>query len=69
VQAAGCRFQMSVRFRDFADFEERLMRPTFADHHLDDAKVREVRAAFEPHLRGGGAHFVRPMHVRLLRRL
>jgi SAM-dependent methyltransferase len=69
VQAAECRFQMSVRFRDFADFEERLMRPTFADHHLDDAKVREVRAAFEPHLRGGGAHFVRPMHVRLLRRL
>lgn len=28
-----------------------------------------VRAAFEPHLGTGGAHFLRPMHLRLLRRL
>ena len=29
----------------------------------------EVRAAFMPHMTADGAHFVRPMHVRLLRRL
>jgi ubiquinone/menaquinone biosynthesis C-methylase UbiE len=68
TQAAERRFQTSVRFRDFADFEQRLMRPTFADHQLDERKIAQVRAAFEPHQRPEGAHFVRPMHVRLLRR-
>jgi SAM-dependent methyltransferase len=68
TQAAERRFQTSVRFRDFADFEQRLMRPTFADHHLDERKVAQVRAAFEPHQGPEGAHFVRPMHVRLLAR-
>jgi hypothetical protein len=66
-QVAERRFVMPVRFRDFADFEQRMMRPTFADHHLDDAKVAEVRSAFEPLCGADGAHFERPMHVRLLR--
>jgi SAM-dependent methyltransferase len=61
-------FEMPVRFADFDDFERRMMRPTFADHALDDAKIAAVRAAFEPHLGPAGAHFTRPMHVRLLRR-
>ena len=68
TQAAERRFQTSMRFRDFADFEQWLMRPTFADHHLDEGKIAQVRAAFGPHQRPEGAHFVRPMHVRLLRR-
>ena len=62
------RFDMPVRFQSFDEFEQRLMRPTFADHAIDDAKRARVRAAFEPHLRADGAHFLRPMHVRLLRR-
>jgi SAM-dependent methyltransferase len=67
-QAAERRFDMPVQFRDFGDFERRLMRPTFADHRIDDAKLAEVRSAFEPHCGADGAHFKRPMHVRLLRR-
>lgn len=67
-QAAERDFDMTVRFRDFADFEQRLMRPTFADHDLDDARVAEVAAAFAPHCGPEGAVFQRPMHVRLLRR-
>ena len=68
AQVAERRFAMPVHFRDFADFEQRLMRPTFAEHHIDDAKLAEVRAAFEPLCGPGGARFERPMHVRLLRR-
>lgn len=70
-QAMEHRFDSPVSFADFADFESRMMRPTFADHHIDDLMLARVGAAFEPHLgRDGrsGAHFVRPMHVRLLRR-
>jgi SAM-dependent methyltransferase len=68
-QVAERRFEMPVHFRDFADFEQRMMRPTFADHHIDDAKLAAVRAGFEPHLGADGARFARPMQVRLLRRL
>ncbi|WP_341893522.1 methyltransferase domain-containing protein [Variovorax sp. YR752] len=67
-QLAQRRFDMPVQFRDFADFEQRMMRPTFADHAIDDQKLATVRRAFEPHCTNGGAHFLRPMHVRLLRR-
>jgi SAM-dependent methyltransferase len=68
VQEAERRFAMPVQFRDLADFEARMMRPTYADHRIDDAKIAEVRRAFEATCGAGGAHFVRPMHVRLLRR-
>ena len=67
-QMAERRFEMPVVFKDFDDFEKRIMRPTFADHRIDDVKLAVVRAAFQPHLGAGGAHFQRPMHVRLLRR-
>lgn len=67
-QVAERRFEMPVSYRDFADFEQRMMRPTFADHHIDDVKLAVVRAAFEPHCVPDGARFTRPMLVRLLRR-
>jgi SAM-dependent methyltransferase len=67
-QVAERRFATPVQFRDFDDFEQRMMRPTFADHAVDDAKRAAVRRAFEAHLGPGGARFTRPMHVRLLRR-
>ena len=69
TQVAERRFEMPVAFEDFADFEQRMMRPTFADHRIDDAKLATVRAAFERQVGDGPAHFTRPMHVRLLRRL
>lgn len=62
------RFEMPVRFADFDEFERRMMRPTFADHQIDDAKLARVRAAYAPHQTHDGAHFSRPMHVRLLRK-
>jgi ubiquinone/menaquinone biosynthesis C-methylase UbiE len=68
-QVAERRFEMPVQFKDFADFEQRMMRPTFADHRIDDARLAATRKIFEQHVGPGGAQFVRPMHVRLLRRL
>lgn len=62
-------FEMPVSFKDFADFEQRMMRPTFADHRIDAAKLAEVSAAFVRHMKADGAHFTRPMHVRVLRKL
>ena len=67
-QVAERRFEMPVRFSDFADFEQRMMRPTFADHSINEAKLAAVRVAFEPQCGPDGARFLRPMHVRLLRR-
>lgn len=68
-EAAGEeRFAQSVHFADFEDFARRMMYPTFADHKITDAMLAKVRAVFEPHQTANGADFVRPMHVRLLRR-
>lgn len=67
--AAGeLRFEMPVHYRDFDDFEHRHMHPTHSDFRLDDTLVARARAAFEPNCGPDGAHFTRPMHVRLLRR-
>lgn len=67
-QVAQRFFEVPVSFRDFADFEQRMMRPTYADHRIDDAKLAAVGAALAPHLTAEGARFTRPMHVRLLRK-
>ena len=68
VETAQRRFDMPVRFQDFAEFERRMMRPTFADHHITPEILERVAAAFAPHCTAQGAHFMRPMLVRLLQR-
>jgi hypothetical protein len=60
---------MPVHYADFNEFEQRMMRPTFADHALTDELIQCVSVAFAPHCGPQGADFVRPMHVRLLRRM
>lgn len=68
MAAAEQRFEMPVRFASFYEFEQRMMRPTFADHGIDDAMIDRVRQRYAPYQAEGGAHFTRPMHVRLLRK-
>jgi len=68
TQVAERRFAMPARYRDFAEFELRMLRPTFVDVVVDAAMLARIRAAFEPHCGPDGARFTRPMHVRLLRR-
>ena len=62
------RFAQPVRFRDWPDFAQRMLYPSFADHGITPALEARVRAKFEPHLGPEGARFMRPLHVRLLRR-
>lgn len=62
------RFAQPAHFQDWAEFEQRMLYPSFADHFITPALAERVRMAFSPHMTADGAHFVRPMHVRLLRR-
>ncbi|MCZ4311928.1 class I SAM-dependent methyltransferase [Comamonadaceae bacterium G21597-S1] len=62
------RFVIPRHFSGFADFEQRMIQQTYADHRLAAATLAEVRRLFEQHLGPDGATFEQPMHVRLLRR-
>ncbi|MDR3369571.1 class I SAM-dependent methyltransferase [Rhodoferax sp.] len=66
--AAEVRFEMPVHFADFATFDIRMMRPTYADHQIDAPTRAAIQQRFESHLGPDGVHLTRPMHVRLLRK-
>ena len=68
-QVSEVLFAMPVRYRDFAEFEQRLIAVTYLDHQLDATTLAAVRERFEPHMRADGAYFERPMRVNLLRTL
>ena len=67
-QESETLFEMPVHFRDFADFEQRMIGVTFADHRLDTSTLQAVRTRFESHMTSDGANFLRPMRINLLRR-
>lgn len=67
-QVAEILFEMPVHFRDFAEFEQRMIGVTFVNHRLDASTLQVMRARFDPHMSADGAHFVRPMRVNLLRK-
>ena len=69
AQVAEYRFAQPVHYASFDEFAKRMLYPTFADHGIDEVITQRVREAFEPHCTAQGASFVRPMHVRLLKRL
>lgn len=67
-QVSEVNFEMPVHYRDFAEFEQRMIAVTFVEHRLDASTLAAVRERFEPHMTASGAHFVRPMRINLLRR-
>lgn len=67
-QLSETRFNVPVFYRDFAEFEARMIAVTYANHQLDGATLRRVQERFAPHMTATGAHFERPMRVNLLRR-
>lgn len=61
-------FLSPVHFRDFSEFDARLIQATHTEHRLGEALYREVERRFAAHLGAGGAHFLAPMRVDLLRK-
>jgi len=68
-QVSETRFEMPVHFRDFAEFEARMIGVTFVTHQLDAKTLQAVRERFASHMGADGAHFARPMRVNLLRKV
>ncbi|WP_013122650.1 class I SAM-dependent methyltransferase [Thiomonas sp.] len=67
-QTAERRFDMPAHFPNWESFEQRMLYPSFADHQITDDLRQRVKAAFDPHCGANGAHFTRPIHVRLLQK-
>ncbi len=67
-QLSETLFEMPVHYRDFAEFERRMIGVTYLTHSFDATTLQAVQARFEPHMTLDGAHFVRPMRVNLLRK-
>jgi len=59
-------FQSRMFFRDFADFEEKVIAVTHSNHQLSDALYEPVRQSFNMVMTANGAHFLMPMRVDLL---
>ena len=61
-------FEAPGHFRDFADFEARMLNVTHTEHRIDDALHARIREAFMRHMGDDGARFLKPSRVDLLRR-
>ena len=55
-------------FRDFTEFEQRVIGVTHTAHHLTDAVRAEVERRFTAHCGADGARFKNPMRADLLRK-
>ena len=62
-------FDTPLHFRDFEDFDNRIVRVTHSDHSLSAELEREVRNRFERFMTPEGARFVRQMRIAILRRV
>jgi ubiquinone/menaquinone biosynthesis C-methylase UbiE len=61
-------FKTEVRFRDFPQFEQRVIGVTYQQHRLTAECLAEVRARFIAHMGPDGARFHTPNRLDLLRK-
>lgn len=61
-------FETPLHFRDYDDFDRRIVQATHADHNLAPAMARQVREHFQRHMGEDGARFVRQMRINFLSR-
>lgn len=66
--AAEIFFDAPGHYRDWSDFEQRLLKVTHTRHDIDDVLYQRIKSAFAAHLGPDGAHFLRPSRVDLLRK-
>jgi SAM-dependent methyltransferase len=62
-------FLAPVRYRDFAEFERKVIAVTHTEHRLSPNLLRQVRARFESHMTTRGAEFAAPFRVDLLQKI
>lgn len=56
-------FNAVTRFRDFDEFDARMIRVTHSDHRLSQTVYQQVRDAFAKHMTPEGARFLTPQRV------
>ena len=61
-------FNAPIAFKDFDEYERKVIGVTHTRHHLTPAVLAEVRAQFMRHMSAAGAEFAMPMRVDLLRK-
>lgn len=61
-------FNAPGSYRDFAEFDERMIQVTHTNHQIDEALYRRIRNAFNRHMGEDGAHFLKPSRVDLLQK-
>jgi len=61
-------FNSPGKYESFSEFEDHTINATHSSHRLDDGLYALVKQRFEQHIGDGGAHFLKPMRVDLLRR-
>ena len=61
-------FLSPVRYKNFADFEQKVIQVTHTEHRLSPALYAQVQSTFEAHLGPDGANFLAPFRVDLLRK-
>jgi SAM-dependent methyltransferase len=61
-------FRAKVKYKSFADFEQKVIQVTHTEHRLSPALCEQVRAKFDAHVNENGASFLAPFRVDLLRK-
>lgn len=61
-------FNSPMKFENFSDFENKIIKVTHTSHSLDDKVYKLVKQRFEQHMSDDGANFLMPMRVDLLQR-
>lgn len=61
-------FDTPLHFKDYDDFDRRIVQATHAQHRLSPQLERRVRDAFGRHMGADGARFVRQMRINILLR-
>ena len=62
-------FNSPGHYKDFAEFEARMINVTHTAHRIDDKLYQEIQATFMQHMTDQGAHFMKPSRADLLCKL